>query len=65
MPRELSLRRPHDRDPVGEGRSESGAGGMRHSSVNLNCRAGEDPQAGVETGASLVKTRRHTAVRQD
>jgi hypothetical protein len=38
---------------------------MRHSSVNLNCRAGEDPQAGVETGASLVKTRRHTAVRQD
>lgn len=55
MLRELTLRRPHDRDPVGEGRSVSGAGGMRHSSVNLNCRAGEDPQAGVETSASLVK----------
>ncbi len=57
MPRELSLRRPHDRESVGEGRSECGAGGMRHSSVNLNCRAGENPQAGVATGVSLDKTK--------
>jgi len=53
MPRDLTLRRPHDRDPVGKGRSVRGAGGMRHSSVNLKLPRRRGSQAGVETGASL------------